>query len=84
MIILRCNYSLEDINIFHSDRGNEYDNALIDDILSTFKINRSLSNKLRRPVSCRRYDLLVYLKKIVSTDHVISLYIDGLGEIRKK
>lgn len=43
--LLRCNYSLKDINIFHSDRGNEYDNALIDDILSTFKINRSLSNK---------------------------------------
>jgi transposase InsO family protein len=43
--LLRCNYPLKDIRIFHSDRGNEYDNALVDDILSTFKINRSLSNK---------------------------------------
>jgi len=43
--LLRCNYSLKDINIFHSDRGNEYDNALIDNILSTFKIDRSLSRK---------------------------------------
>jgi len=43
--LLRCNYSLKDIKIFHSDRGNEYDNALIDNILSTFKIDRSLSRK---------------------------------------
>jgi transposase InsO family protein len=43
--LLRCNYSLKDIKIFHSDRGNEYDNALIDNILNTFKIERSLSNK---------------------------------------
>lgn len=43
--LLRCKYSLKDIKIFHSDRGNEYDNALIDNILSAFKIERSLSNK---------------------------------------
>lgn len=43
--LLRCNYSLNDIKVFHSDRGNEYDNMLIDDILSTFKIDRSLSRK---------------------------------------
>ena len=43
--ILRCKYSLKDIKVFHSDRGNEYDNALIDNILNTFKIGRSLSNK---------------------------------------
>ena len=43
--LIKCNYPLKDINIFHSDRGNEYDNKLIDNILSTFKIDRSLSNK---------------------------------------
>ena len=43
--LLRCNYSLRDIKIFHSDRGNEYDNVLIDKVLKTFKIERSLSNK---------------------------------------
>lgn len=43
--LLRCRYPLKDISIFHSDRGNEYDNALIDNILSTFKIDRSLSRK---------------------------------------
>lgn len=41
--LLMCNYSLQDIKIFHSDHGNEYDNMLIDDILSTFKIDRSSS-----------------------------------------
>lgn len=43
--LLGCKYSLKDIKIFHSDRGNEYDNSLIDDILSAFKIDRSLSRK---------------------------------------
>ena len=42
---MRCKYPLKDINLFHSDRGNEYNNALIDNILSTFNIGRSLSNK---------------------------------------
>ena len=37
--------SLKDIKIFHSDRGNEYDNKLIDDVLEVFEIERSLSNK---------------------------------------
>ena len=43
--MLRVKYSLKDIKVFHSDRGKEYDNKLIDDILETFEIDRSLSNK---------------------------------------
>lgn len=43
--LLRCNYSLKDIKVFHSDRGNEYDNIKIDNILETFNIERSLSRK---------------------------------------
>lgn len=43
--LLRVKYSLKDIKVFHSDRGKEYDNKLIDDILETFEIDRSLSNK---------------------------------------
>ena len=39
------NGNLSDINIFHTDRGNEFKNALIDDILKTFGISRSLSHK---------------------------------------
>ena len=44
-VLLSIPYALRGIKIFHSDRGNEYDNALIDNILSTFKIDRSLSRK---------------------------------------
>ena len=43
--LLKTNYSLKDIKVFHSDRGKEYDNILIDDILEAFEIDRSLSNK---------------------------------------
>ncbi len=43
--LLKVNYSLKDISIFHSDCGNEYDNKLVDDILEAFEIDRSLSNK---------------------------------------
>ena len=37
--------SLENINIFHTDRGNEFKNKLIDETLETFNIERSLSMK---------------------------------------
>lgn len=38
-------YNLENINIFHTDRGNEFKNKIIDDLLNTFNIKRSLSKK---------------------------------------
>jgi putative transposase len=37
--------NLKNIQIFHTDRGNEFKNQLIDDTLKTFKIARSLSMK---------------------------------------
>jgi putative transposase len=37
--------SLCDLNIFHTDRGSEFKNRSIDDMLKTFKIKRSLSKK---------------------------------------
>ena len=37
--------SLQKICMFHSDRGNEFKNKLIEDVISTFGIKRSLSNK---------------------------------------
>lgn len=37
--------NLSNIRMFHSDRGSEYDNQLIDDLLEVFDINRSLSLK---------------------------------------
>ena len=36
---------LDDITLFHTDRGNEFKNKLIDEVLDTFKIKRSLSMK---------------------------------------
>ena len=36
---------LEDIRLFHMDRGNEFKNHLIEEMLETFGIERSLSHK---------------------------------------
>ena len=38
-------YNLHELEIFHTDRGKEFDNELIDVALETFGIKRSLSNK---------------------------------------
>ena len=37
--------NLNQIKIFHTDRGNEFKNQVIDEILNTFEIERSLSMK---------------------------------------
>lgn len=37
--------NLDEIQIFHTDRGNEFKNHLIDETLETFHIRRSLSKK---------------------------------------
>ena len=36
---------LDRINIFHTDRGNEFKNKIIEEVLTTFDIKRSLSKK---------------------------------------
>lgn len=36
-------YALTKVNLFHSDRGKEFDNQLIDEMLEAFDITRSLS-----------------------------------------
>ena len=38
-------HNLNDISIFHTDRGSEFKNNAIDSIIETFKIKRSLSRK---------------------------------------
>ena len=38
-------YNLNRINIFHTDRGNEFKNKLIDGIIKSFSLKRSLSAK---------------------------------------
>ena len=42
---MTVNGSLENINIFHTDRGNEFKNQLIEETLESFNIIRSLSHK---------------------------------------
>ena len=37
--------NLSKVSIFHTDRGNEFKNRLIDELLTAFNIKRSLSNK---------------------------------------
>ena len=37
--------NLEDIRLFHTDRGNEFKNHVIEELLETFDIERSLSHK---------------------------------------
>lgn len=41
----RVKYPLNNIQLFHTDRGKEFDNELIDDKLAAFDITRSLSRK---------------------------------------
>ena len=41
----RVNISLEKIQVFHTDRGNEFKNRMLDETLKTFHIKRSLSMK---------------------------------------
>lgn len=38
-------YRLDKISIFHTDRGNEFKNNVIDGVMETFNIERSLSKK---------------------------------------
>ncbi|WP_286641315.1 IS3 family transposase [Spiroplasma ixodetis] len=42
---MQSNRCLKDIEIFHSDRGNEFNNKMIDKLLLAFNFNRSLSKK---------------------------------------
>lgn len=42
---MTVNGSLKDIQIFHTDRGNEFKNQLIEETLEAFEITRSLSHK---------------------------------------
>ena len=41
----RIPYDLSKINIFHTDRGNEFKNKIIDELIEAFGIKRSLSKK---------------------------------------
>ena len=42
---MTSNINLKKVKIFHTDRGNEFKNKIIDEVLNTFEIQRSLSKK---------------------------------------
>ena len=69
---------LSDIKIFHTDRGNEFKNKLIDEILSTFNIERSLSMK-----GCP-YDNAVAeaTYKIIKTEFVRKRSFESLDQLK--
>jgi len=76
--LLTCKYSLKDIDIFHSDRGNEYDNELIDNVLKSFKIQRSLSSK------GNPYDNAVSeaTNKILKTEFIYQKNFESLDQLK--
>lgn len=70
--------NLKDIQIFHTDRGNEFKNKLIDDTLETFEIKRSLSMK-----GCP-YDNAVAEAtfKVIKTEFVKGEVFESLEELQ--
>lgn len=73
-------HRLNDINIFHTDRGNEFDNQLIDEVLEAFEIKRSLSHK-----GCP-YDNAVAesTNHILKTEFIYQYRFQTLTELREK
>ena len=69
---------LRNIQMFHSDRGSEFKNELVDEVISTFGIKRSLSMK-----GCP-YDNAVAEAtfKIFKTEFVYGRNFDNLGRLR--
>ena len=70
--------NLFEIQIFHTDRGSEFDNTLIDEFLESFQISRSLSMK-----GCP-YDNAVAEStfKMIKTEFVASRRFDSIEQLR--
>lgn len=73
--------NLNEIQVFHTDRGNEFKNVLIDDALETFGIKPSLSMKeilmimrwQKLPLSCLRRNWLMMCILIVLNSYHLNL-----------
>lgn len=72
--------NLQDIRLFHTDRGNEFKNQVIEELLETFAIKRSLSHK-----GCP-YDNAVAEAtfKIIKTEFVWNETFGSLEELKLK
>lgn len=78
--IYSIKYPLTKVKIFHTDRGKEYDNKEVDEILDTFDIQRSLSEK------GSPYDNAVSeaTNKILKTEFVYTEKFESLEELKLK
>ncbi len=73
----RINGPLNTIKIFHTDRGSEFKNQIIDDILETFDIKRSLSAKgapLDNAVAEATY-------KVLKTEFTNQMHFETLAQL---
>jgi len=76
---MKSSVNLSKIEIFHTDRGNEFKNKMIDEVLSAFEIKRSLSKK-----GCP-YDNAVAeaTYKIIKTEFAFNRVFKNLDELNK-
>ncbi len=77
---LSSSVNLSKVQIFHTDRGNEFKNQLIDELIDAFEITRSLSHK-----GCP-YDNAVAeaTYKIFKTEFVMNKSFDSLDQLRSE
>lgn len=77
---LSSRVDLSKVKIFHTDRGNEFKNQLIDELIDAFEITRSLSHK-----GCP-YDNAVAeaTYKIFKTEFVMNSSFDSLDQLRSE
>lgn len=70
-------YDLREISLFHTDRGNEFKNRIIEEVLETFDIRRTLSYK-----GCP-YDNAVAeaTYKIIKTEFAFNKRFESLEEL---
>ena len=76
---MKSNINLSKVKIFHTDRGNEFKNKVIDEVLKAFEIERSLSKK-----GCP-YDNAVAEAgyKIIKTEFAFNRIFKDLQELKK-
>lgn len=77
---LSSSVNLSKVKIFHTYRGNEFKNQLIDELINFFKITSSLNNK-----GCP-YDNTVAeaIYKIFKTGFAINKSFDSLDKLKSK
>lgn len=77
---MSTNINLTRVKVFHTDRGNEFKNKIIDEVLKAFEIKRSLSKK-----GCP-YDNAVAeaTYKIIKTEFAFNKIFKNLQELKEE